>query len=113
MNKEKGYFIVMMFFIMVVLTALAATYSAFIIKQLEFARQLENDIKLRHIAESGIRYAKYNLSHDTSFRKSQKPVSCGEGEFFIQVLPKGEYYIIKSKAHLGKLEKDIEYLYKK
>ena len=103
----------MMFFIMVILSALAASYSSFIIKQLAFARKLEKDIILRQIAESGIRYAKYSLKNDTTFRKSPRPVPCGKGEFFIEVLPRDEYYIIKSKARLGDLEKNVEYIYQK
>ena len=112
-KKKNGYFIVMMFFIMIILSALAATYSTFIIKQLELAKQLENDIKLRHIAGSGIRYAKFNLDNNISFRKSLKSVPCCGGEFSVVILPKDKYYIIQSKARLGRLEKDMETIYKK
>ena len=110
---EKGYFIVMMFFIMIILSALTATYSSFVIKQLEFAKQLENNIKIKHIAGSGVRYAKFQLKNNSSFRKTIKPVPCGEGEFTVQVIPENKYYVIKSKGRLGNLEKNIEYIYNK
>lgn len=112
-KKDRGYFIVMMFFIMVILSALAATYSAFVIKQLQYAGHLEKEILLREIAESGQRYARYSLQQDASFRKSPGAISCGSGEFSVEILPRGDFYIIRSFARIEDREKQMESVYRK
>ena len=112
-KSEKGYFLIMMFFIMVILSALAASYSSFVIKQLQFARILEQDILLRQIAESGVRYGHYYLKKDMSFRKTPYPVPCGEGTFQVYIFPRDKFYIIKIKAIMNEQEKEIERIYYK
>lgn len=113
MTNEKGYFIIMMFFIMVILSALAASYSAFTIRQLQFAKQLENDMILQQIAESGLRYARHSLKNSASFRKTPRPISCGPGKFTVTVSPNDDVYFIKSTAVTGNAKKEIKRYYKK
>ena len=112
-KTNKGYFIVMMFFIMVILSALAASYSAFVVRQLSFARELEKDLDLQQIALSGIRYAKYSLKNDVSFRKTPHDVPCGKGTFSVSVSSKGQQFIIQSTARVDESTQTIEYTYRK
>ena len=112
-KRNKGYFIIMMFFIMIILSALAASYSAFIIRQLQFAKQLENDMILGQIAESGLRYARHSLNNNASFRKTLRPVSCSPGEFTVTVSPNDGVYVITITAVTGHAKKEITRYYQK
>ncbi|MCK5708700.1 MAG: hypothetical protein KAI43_13715 [Candidatus Aureabacteria bacterium] len=113
--KQKGYFLIMMFFIMIILSALAAAYSTFVIRQLKTAKILENNVVKQHIAMSGIRYAKYCLKKDVTFRKTPSPVACGTGYFSLQISSKDKHFIIESKAFLNDKDepKNIKHIYKK
>lgn len=106
--RQRGYFLVVMFFIMVILSAMAATYSSFVVRQLRFASGVEKEAQLTLIAQSGQRYARYMLKQDSTFRRTAAPVACGEGDFTVTISVKENSYAVVSEAHLKGAKKVLE-----
>ena len=100
-KNQKGYFLIMTFFIMVILSSLAVTYTVFVNRQIRFAKKSEQLFQLEKIVLSGISFAKSKLKKNHSFRGTHKFISLKKGKFRIKIRPlKENNYEITCEAVL-------------